>query len=275
MQKFAIQITQSKYFHISIISVIVAACVLVGVETFPSIYEPYKNIFLFFDHVIQTIFTIEIIVRILTYGSKPYLFFKSALNIFDFIITALFYLPFGGVYVAVFRLVRILRVFRLVTALTRLQVLVGALIKSIPSIGYVGLLLFMQFYIFAIIGHFQFGKTDPQNFGNLGSAMMTLFEIITLEGWVEIYKRQPNAPIATLYFVSFILIGTMIVLNLFIGVIIDGFDEAKKEVEEASDKTKHYLDEDVIKISDQIDTIKEDLEKIITRIKIDNKKPKT
>lgn len=259
------KIADSPIFQRFIIGVILLAAVLVGVETYPDIHERYLSTFKLTDVTIQTIFTIEIIIRILAYGKKPLDFFKSSANNMDFIITVIFYLPFGGAYASVLRLVRIIRVLRLITAIPRLQLLVGALIKSVPSMGYITLLLLIQIYMFAVLGNFLFGKTDPVHFGNLGSSVLTLFQIITLEGWVDIMDAQKQPLIAPLYFISFILLGTMVVLNLFIGVILNGFEEVKKEIERELDgkarkgSVKHELTE----ISDQLDILRNKLDMII------------
>lgn len=242
-----------------------ASAVLVGLETYKTLYDQYKSVFTVLDYTIQGIFTIEIILRILAYGRRPYNFFKSANNIFDFLITALFYLPFGGPYASVLRLVRIFRIFRLFTALPQLQILVGALLKSIPSMGWISVLLLIAMYVYAVLGSFLFGATDPEHFGNLGIALLTLFQIITLEGWTEIMHAQGDGIVPPLYFISFILIGTMIILNLFIGVVINGFDEVKKELEaELEKKTKRpALRKEMKQISDQLDELRQRLDLLI------------
>lgn len=259
-------IVQSKYFQNFIMVIILIASILVGIETYPEISGEYFQVLRVLDTLIQTIFTVEITMRIFAYGSKPHLFFKSGWNLFDFIVTVVFYLPFGGAYASVLRLVRIFRVLRLVTALPKLQILVGALIKSVPSIGYVALLMFVQFYIFAIVGNSQFGANDPANFGSLGQSFMTLFQVVTLEGWVEIYKSQPNVTAATIYFISFILLGTMIVLNLFIGVIIDGFDEIKKEVDEDHLKHDGGLKNELKNAAKQIEALKNHIDQLAKKM---------
>ena len=243
-----------------------AASVMIGLETLPDFHLRYLSVFQFLEYVIQIIFTIEIIIRVAAHGDRPFNFFKSGWNTFDFMVTAMFYLPFGGPFASVLRLVRIFRVFRLVTALPKLQLLVGALVKSIPSIGYVGLLLLILFYIFAIVGIFQFGAHDPENFGSLGRAMMTLFQVVTLEGWVDIYKAQSNLLASTIYFVSFILFGTMIVLNLFIGVILNGFDEVKKEVLESEEADDTKLEADLHHLMHQIDDIKSNMSRLTSKL---------
>lgn len=245
-------------FQRFIIATIVASAILVGLETYPQLHNQYLGTFKIIDYIIQGIFTVEIILRILAYGKNPLAFFKNSNNVLDFLITALFYVPFGGAYASVFRLIRIIRIFRLVTALPNLQILVGALIKSIPSMGWISLLLLIAMYVYAVLGSFLFGATDPEHFGNLGLSLLTLFQIITLEGWTEIMKQQGDGIIPVLYFISFILIGTMIILNLFIGVVINGFDEVKKEIEEEleKDKKRPTLKKEMVQISEQLEALR-------------------
>ncbi len=258
------KIANADWFQRGIIAVIVLAGILVGLETYPHIHEQYSAEFKVADLIIQIIFTIEIVIRILAYGSKPLNFFKSISNNVDFFITVLFYVPLGGAYAAVLRLIRIIRVLRLITALPRLQIIVGALVKSLPSMGWISLLLLLQLYVFAVLGNFMFGKTDPAHFGNLGIAILTLFQIITLEGWVEIMAAQPQNFLTILYFLGFILLGTMIVLNLFIGVVLNGFEEVKKEIEEElqAKVKKSSAKEELAQISTQLADIKNRLDKI-------------
>ena len=185
-------------------------------------------------------------------GTKPWKYFNDGWNIFDFtIVVVALYAIVPGVainasFIAVLRLARIFRVFKLVTAIPKLQLLVGALIKSIPSMGYVGILLLILFYIYATMSVFFFGLNNPLHFGTLGRAKLSLFRIVTLEDWTDIMYNNMFAGaqyanidscsgavyddvnwMAAFFFVSFVLIGTMIVLNLFIGVIMNSMDEAK------------------------------------------------
>lgn len=259
------KIADAPFFQRFIIGIIVLAALLVGLETYHEIHDKYLPTFRMVDIVLQGIFTLEIIIRILAYGKHPIRFFKSTANNLDFIITAVFYLPFGGAYASVFRLVRIIRVLRLITAIPRLQILVGALIKSIPSMGYITLLLLIQMYIFAVLGTFLFGKTDPTHFGNVGNSILTLFQVITLEGWVDIMQTQSQPLLAPLYFISFILLGTMVVLNLFIGVILNGFEEVKKEIERELDGShkKKTVSRELTEISDQLEILKDKLDLLV------------
>ena len=180
-------------------------------------------------------------------------------NVFDFSIVFATFLPFGGSSVAVLRLLRLLRVLKLINALPKLQMLVGALLRSIPSMFYVSILLSLLFYIYAVAGVFFFGENDPVHFRNLQTSILSLFRVVTLEDWTDIMyinmygsdnygyeasemSRYPDivhnaSPIVSvIYHVSFVLFGTMIMLNLFIGVIMTGMQEAQEETLELNKK---------------------------------------
>lgn len=169
-------------------------------------------------------------------------FFAGGWNWFDLLIVSVCLLPVGTGYMAAVRLLRVLRVLRLLTAFPKLQVLVLALLKSLPSMGYVVFLMCILFYVYAVVGTKLFGAADPVHFGDLGKAGITLFQVVTLEGWADIMNAQRLqsttfvAGIAPAYFISFIMFGTMITLNLLIGVITTSMHESQKEVDAEADK---------------------------------------
>lgn len=247
------KIEESRWFHGGIIGVIVFAGILVGFETYPDIMAVYGSWLHFLDTLVLTIFTVEILIKFVARYPKPLQFFSDPWNVFDFIIVGACFLPFAVKYAMVLRILRLLRVLRLIRAIPRLQIVVEALLRSLPSMGYVTILLVVLFYVYAVMGVFLFGRNDPVHFGTLQAAFLSLFRIVTLEDWTDImytqiygcdvYGFEPNSFLCTdpvafpvispLYFVSFVLLGTMIFLNLFIGVIVNGMDEARKEHEEA------------------------------------------
>jgi voltage-gated sodium channel len=242
-------ITESSLFNNFIIGVILFAGVLVGVETYPTMEEKYGHVLHTLDAIVLWIFVIEVVMKMGAQGRRPWRYFLDPWNVFDFVIVVVCFLPATGPYALVLRLARLFRVLRLVRFIPRLQILVSALLKSLPSMVYVSVLLGMIFYMYAVAGTFLFGKNDPVHFGTLHQSMLSLFRIVTLEDWTDIMYTamhgcdvygygfreylctQPEAfpLIGPLYFVSFVLIGTMIVLNLFIGVIMSGMDEATAE----------------------------------------------
>jgi voltage-gated sodium channel len=168
-------------------------------------------------------------------GREPRRYFADSWNVFDFLIVALCFIPAAGPFAAVLRLSRVLRLLRLVGALPKLQLLVGALLKSLSAMGYVSLLLALMFYIYAVAGVHLFGAADPGDFGSLPAALFTLFRIVTLDNWGDAFERVASAApvlVVTLYFVTFIVLGTMIILNLFIGIVMNSMAEMHRELEE-------------------------------------------
>lgn len=243
-------VAEAGWFQAIIVGVILVAAINVGLETYPAITNRIGTLLLALDKLIIGIFVVELAVRIGAHWPRPWRFFLSGWNVFDFVIVAICLLPLGGPYAAVLRLARVLRVLRLITVVPRLRILVIALLHAIPSIIYVTLLLLLLFYVYGVMGTVLFGANDPVHFGTLQHSMFSLLRTVTLEDWTDLYytqslgsaqypppgiERYPDAEpqampiVAALYFVSFVIFGTMIVLNLFIGVVISSMTEAQTE----------------------------------------------
>lgn len=261
---YAKNITAHPVFSRIIIGTILFSAFLVGLKTYPEIYTQYKTLLYYLDSIILGIFTVEITLRILAHGSQFVQFFRSGWNIFDFLVTIIFFIPGIGEYSAVLRVARVLRVLRIITTIPRLQILVGALLHSFPSMGYIGLLLFIQFYVFAVIGNTLFAATSPEYFGNLHTSMLTLFQVVTLEGWTEVMRTQGNSWYVVPYFIFFILSGTMIILNLFIGVILSGFEEMRTRYEqEMLIKKRGTANRELLEISTQLDELQKRVRSLV------------
>lgn len=262
-------------------AVILFAGVLVGLETYPDLHARYHGPLHLLDQLVLAIFTLEIVVKAVGEGSRPWRFFKDPWNCFDFVVVAASFIPFGGGQaIVVLRLVRLLRVLRLVRALPKLQLLVSALLKSIPSMGYVAVLLFLLFYVYGVAAVFLFGQNDPIHFRTLPISVLSLFRTVTLEDWTDLmyiqmygcagYGYEGNEALCThseahpvlgaIFFVSFVLLGTMIILNLFIGVIMNGMAEAQQEAEqERKDAERKALGDAAPPLDEEIDAIAQKL----------------
>jgi voltage-gated sodium channel len=250
MTEFLKSIADAKWFQNFIIGVILSAGVVVGIQTYEGFTEKHQFVLSILDQSILWIFVIEVLIKMGAEGRRPWRYFLDPWNVFDFIIVAVCFMPFGGSMVAVLRLARLLRVFKLVRALPELQIIVAALLKSIPSMFYISVLLFLLFYLYSVLAVFTFGHNDPVHFADLQTAMLSMFRVATLEDWTDVmyinmygcanYGYGGNEAICTesaafgwwaaAFFSSFVLVATMIILNLFVGVIMSGMDEARAEM---------------------------------------------
>ena len=137
--------------------------------------------------------------------------------------------PATGSFAMVARLGRLLRVLRLISAIKELRFIVGALVRSIPSVANIMMLMSIV-YIYAIVGYHLFHEADPTHWRTLGVSLLSLFRVITLEDWTDImYAAMEHHGLAWLYFVSFVVGGTFVVANLFIAVVINNLDKAKTD----------------------------------------------
>ena len=213
---------EHKYVTGFILFVIVYNAIALGLLTYPAIANRFGQFLQDSCFACVIIFTIEISIKLIVYGTS---FFKDGWNNFDFILVAMSWIPTGGVFSS-FRAFRILRTLRLVTRMQKLRVIVQAIIESIPNVGWASLLLLLIFYIFAIMGTTLFGEQFSEYFGTIGKSMFTLFQIMTLEAWVDIARTiMKSMPNSWMYFLSFILASSFIVMNVIVGVIVNAIGE--------------------------------------------------
>jgi voltage-gated sodium channel len=231
---WARRIADGRRFQNFILGVILVNAVLVGLETSREIVEAHDRTLEWLNFIIQTIFVFEIGVRLLAYWPRLHRFFRDGWNVFDFVIVVLAMLPAGGGFATVARLARLLRVVRLVSVFPELRLMVGTMIRSFGSMGNVVLLLGLVIYVYAVLGYHFFGEADPAHWGTLGLSVLTLFQMLTLEGWVELQAIGLTiSPYAWIYYGSFVLLAVFIVVNLFIAVVINNLEAVKAEEQAA------------------------------------------
>ncbi len=259
MKKIFERMTESVFFNRFSLGVILFSSILIGVETVDSIILNYAPVIEVIDRIILAWFAFEIFCRMAAHGRNVVSFFKCPWNIFDFFIVVITLLPAVSPAFSVFRLFRIFRVLRLLSALPELQILVAALLKTLPSMGYVGLLLFLIVYVYGVLGTYLFKHADPHHFGNLGLSLLTLFQVTTLEAWAEIFWPlfRSFGWIAALFFLSYIFMGTMVLLNLLIGVVIRSMEQVQEEHARLHNQKEPYLESDVEDILIRINELKE------------------
>jgi len=227
MTRTCARITESAWFQNLVVGVIIANAAVLGLETYDGIVERWGDQLDVLEQVFLVFFVIEITLRVAAVGFRLDRFFRSGWNVFDTTVVAMSLIPGLPADSTMLRLVRLLRVGRLLRLFPDLGVLLDGLRRAAPPATSLVALTFLLVYLYAVVGWTIFHESVPQYFGDLGESMLTLFTLLTLEGWNEILGTLRDAsPWALPYTLSFILIGTFVVLNLVIGVVITSLDEA-------------------------------------------------
>lgn len=242
MKNFCRTITAARWFEPVMIALILFNGALIGLETSKDIAAAYGDWLHLGNNLILAVFIAEAALKIIGVAPRLRLYFGDGWNLFDFSIVVLSLIPATGEFALVARLIRVLRVLRLVSAVPQLRLIVATLVRSIPSMGHVILLMSILFYIYAVTGFHLFHEHDAEHWGTLGAALLTLFQMVTLEGWVDVMEIAMEAHAwSWIYFVSFVLLGTFVMLNLFIAVVINNLEASKTaELEALASPVTHH-----------------------------------
>ena len=224
------RVAAAAWFHWGVVGVIGVNALVIGLDTSAFLAERYGAWFKAANQLFLGIFVVEAVVKLIAQWPRPQRYFKDGWNVFDFAIIVVSLLPSTGELATLARLARLLRVLRLVSALPELRLIVTTLVRSIPSMLNVVCLMSVIFYIYAVAGYHLFHDIDPTHWRTLGIAALTLFRVVTLEDWTDVmYAAMAHHWWAWAYFVSFVVVGTFVVVNLFIAVVLNNLDEAKTQ----------------------------------------------
>ena len=224
------RVAAAAWFHWGVVGVIGVNALVIGLDTSAFLAERYGAWFKAANQLFLGIFVVEAVVKLIAQWPRPQRYFKDGWNVFDFAIIVVSLLPSTGELATLARLARLLRVLRLVSALPELRLIVTTLVRSIPSMFNVVCLMSVIFYIYAVAGYHLFHDIDPTHWRTLGIAALTLFRVVTLEDWTDVmYAAMAHHWWAWAYFVSFVVVGTFVVINLFIAVVLNNLDEAKAQ----------------------------------------------
>lgn len=225
------RIVYGNSFELSIVALIILNAAALAALTFPRVTGTTRDALMAFDSIVIWVFVVELLVRIASYGKKPWMFFTSGWNVFDFLVIAL--VPIFSGATIILRLLRLLRVVRLFRFMPEFRILSNSLARSIkPLLSLVVLIGFLMF-LFAMAGVYLFGADNPESWGDLGVAMVTLTILLTLENFPESLEAGlGTTPFALLYFVAFMFLVVFTVLNVLIGIVLNAMDEARQEAED-------------------------------------------
>jgi voltage-gated sodium channel len=164
------------------------------------------------------------------------------------------------------RLVRVFRVLRLISIIPELRILISALIKALPPMGYVLLLMFIMFYIYAAVGSLLFDSINKVLWGDIAVSMLTLFRVVTFEDWTDVmYETMEVYPLSWMYYLSFIFLNAFVFLNMMIGIVIERMqaeqDAYNLEHDEGEISELHHIREDTSTILARLTALEAQLAK--------------
>ena len=225
----AARAVDSAAFTSAVVATIAVNAVVLGLQTYDGVVDRWGGLLDLVNAVCLGIFVAELLIRIASYWPRPWLFFRSGWNVFDFVVIGAAFVPGIRQNSTLLRLVRLLRVVRIVRVLPDLRVLLLGVWRSVLPLASIGAVTAMLLFVYGMVGWIWFGDELPEQWGNIGEAMLTLFVMLTLEDF-PVYMDAARAvePWAWVYFVSFILIAAFIVLNVLIGIVLNSMEEARE-----------------------------------------------
>ena len=258
----------NRLFDLFIILVIIASALLIGVKTYqlPSWVKPLID---GLDLLITLIFLVEISIRFLGEPQKR-AFFRNGWNVFDTLIVFISLIPIDDTDSAlVARLVRVFRVLRMVSIVPELRLLLNSIISALPRLGYVAALIFIIFYIYAAAGSLFFDRINPELWGNISIAMLTLFRVMTFEDWTDVmYETMDVYSWSWIFYLTFIFLTTFAFLNMVIGIVVSVLEEEQSKLD-TEDPNRTSL----ANLKDELTEIKTSLRAIERRLDGDENSP--
>lgn len=256
----------------ALVALILVNALVLGLETFPEVRAQWGTWLAALDRAILSVFVVEIALRLVAQRAA---FFRDPWSVFDFIVVGIALMPASGPF-AVLRALRVLRVMRLISLVPSMRRVAGGLIAAIPGLGAVIGIIVVILYVSAVVATKLFGERFPQWFGTLGESAYTLFQVMTLESWsmgivrpiMEVY------PYAWLFFVTYILISTFTMLNLFIAVVVNAMQaEHAKEIEMEAQQSGRATDAQ--SVSAELRALRGEIRSLREAVQRDATKPAT
>ncbi|MEU1619460.1 ion transporter [Streptomyces sp. NPDC005722] len=235
-------VVDSEWFGVTVFVLVLANAAVLGVETYDGITGRWHGALKLVEHGFLAVFTAEVLLRACAHADRPRDFLRDPWNVFDLAVVTLAYLPFARENATVLRLLRLARVVRAARFLPQLRIIIVAVGKSLPgtfSFLLVGTLLL---YVYAMTGWVFFADADPEHYGSIGRAALSLFLLITLDGIGDAVRGGLEiSRWSLLYYASYVLLGSFVLVNLLIGVVISSLEEAR-QLEHEREAQEHTPD---------------------------------
>jgi voltage-gated sodium channel len=241
-----------------VMTLIFINAVILGLETYKPVMERFGTLLQWLDHIILAVFVIELTARIVVHKGA---FFRDPWSVFDFFVIGIALVPATETF-TVLRALRILRVLRLITAIPTLKRVVAGLLASLPGMSSILFLIGLIYYVFAVMGTKLFGADNPELFGSLGKSLYTLFTVMTLEGWTNDVAKpvMEHHPYGWVFLITFIIVTTFMVLNLFIGVVVNAMQsEAEKADAAEREAEREMIQEEAAPILSEVKSLRKEV----------------
>jgi voltage-gated sodium channel len=221
-------VVETRWFDPAMLVVIAVNAVALGLETYPSIDAAVGRGLRLANDVILAVFVVELALRMAAHADRPTAFWRSGWNVFDFVVVAASFVPGVRENATLLRLARLLRVVRAVRLLPDLRVLTVAVARSVPGVASLAAITLLLVYVYGMVGWVVFREHDPENFANVGQAMVTMFVLLTLENLPDYIGRgQELSDWTLLFYISYVMVASFLIFNLFIGIVINSMEEAR------------------------------------------------
>jgi len=236
LQRRFYEIRNNKIFELFVISIIIFSALMIGANSY-QISPTTQTVLSVLDITITVIFLIEIVIRFIGEPNKKR-FFHNFWNIFDTFIVIVSLIPIEDSEMAILgRLVRIFRVLRMISIIPELRILINSLVKALPQLGYVMLLMFIIFYIYAAVGTTFFAPINPELWGDISISLLTLFRVMTFEDWTDVmYESMTVYPLSWTYYLTFIFFTAFAFLNMVIGIVVNVLEQERQIEEDLKNK---------------------------------------
>nr|WP_269799164.1 ion transporter [Glycomyces xiaoerkulensis] len=222
------QLLRARRFQVLSMAVILVNGAVLGAMTFEGAMSSVGGLLVWTDHVCLGFFTFEVVVGLVSFGRRPWRYFRSGWNVFDFVIVVASFLPGLRENVTILRLLRLARIARIFRAMPNLRMILVAMGKALPRSGGVFALTGVVMYLWGMIGWIAFGE-DVDRFESIGSTLLVLLQMLTFDDLGSTIRESMAVNPWTLpYFVVFVLFAAFLLMNLLIGVVLASMDEAQR-----------------------------------------------
>ncbi|MGR3874632.1 ion transporter [Streptomyces graminifolii] len=275
-------ITDARWFALTVFGVILANAALLGIETYPGLVAEWRHWLRLAEYACLVAFTVEILLRLAAHADRPRDFAKDPWNLFDLAVVLCAFLPVVRENTTVLRLLRLARVLRTARFLPQLRVVLVAVARSLP--GTLSFLLVggLVLYVYAMVGWVFFGRHDPEHYGSIGRAVLTLFLLMTLDGIGDaVHTGLEISRWSLLYYASYVLLASFVLVNVLIGVVLTSLDDARETERDelpqrsapvSDDEDSRLLLERVAAARRALDALEEDLARSVGRA-VDERRP--